>query len=60
MIDKIIASIDEFLSNEVAATSVEYALLAFIIGVSLISLFVLIGNTLSDVYSNVQESFQDS
>ncbi|MGN6671035.1 MAG: Flp family type IVb pilin [Candidatus Nucleicultricaceae bacterium] len=56
MIIRISIDINEFFSNEVASTSIEYALLAFILGVSLISLFVLIGNTLYDLYSNVQEA----
>ena len=56
MIIRISIDINEFFSNEVACTSIEYALLAFILGVSLISLFVLIGNTLYDLYSNVQEA----
>lgn len=48
------SDINDFLSNEVASTSIEYALLAIILGVSLVSLFVFIGNTLYDLYSSVQ------
>lgn len=53
--DIIISSdINDFLSNEVASTSIEYALLAIILGISLVSLFAFIGNTLYDLYSSVQ------